>query len=866
MHRTNILLNFFLFFLGFIPVILGGQTTIIYDDDLASSWSNWSWGGNYNFDHSNNVKAGNQAIEAFYTDGYGGLQLRSEEAINADQVASIRFWVRADGQHNMNLLISTTDDGNASVNMEFSVSTSWEQKTISMEAIGNPGVIKRIAFQNFTGNPNINVYYDQIELIIDESTPETTQTFIFVDQFGYLPNAEKVAVLVDPLAGFNGKETYIPPAQLEVRRAENDALVYIGTPSIWNDGAMHAQSGDKGWWFDFSGLTEEGNYYVYDAVNDGRSAIFRIDEQVYDDVLKASLKMFYYNRCGMAKESPYVSDSFTDGTSFSNALQDEQCRYVYDAGNAALEKNLSGGWFDAGDYNKYVTFAHSVVHDLLWAYEENPQVFGDNWNIPESGNNLPDILDELKWELDWLLKMTNEDGSVHIKMGSIDFGENAAAPPSNNFDQRYYGPTCTSASLSNASVFAHASKIFAQFPSYRNYAEILKSQAINTWFYALPHLENNTLETACDDGTIKAGDADRSIEQQKELALTAAIHLFDLTGDNSYNQYVSTNIQDAEQISTPFWGAYKLPLNDALLLYTTLPNKDESIANVILEKAQIEASNNYNGYFGFNDLDLYRAFMPDWSYHWGSNQASAGYGVLNLQMKKYNVVPNFNNTFQEKANEQLHYFHGVNPLGLVYLSNMYDLGGDHCVNEIYHAWFNDGTDWDNALNSLYGPPQGFLVGGPNQNYSVSSLSPPFNQPRQKSYLDFNDGFPNNSWELSEPAIYYQAVYVRLLANFVANNTLTSTKEKSFSNPLSFEIYPNPAQKTSRIQFTGLDKGSLNLRLLNNNGTVLLEQAYTKGQTGDFTTTLNLEPYPAGVYFISVTLEHQTIVKEFLIVR
>ena len=137
---------------------------------------------------------------------------------------------------------------------------------------------------------------------------------------------------------------------------------------------------------------------------------------------------------------------------FTNPLQDADCRYVYDAENAALEKDLTGGWFDAGDYNKYVTFAHTAVHDLLWAYRNNPDVFGDNWNIPESGNGIPDILDEIKWETDWLLKMANPDGSVIIKMGSIDYDDNSNAPPSANTDRRYYGPTCTSASIATASL------------------------------------------------------------------------------------------------------------------------------------------------------------------------------------------------------------------------------------------------------------------------------------------------------------------------------------------------------------------------------------------------------------------------------
>ena len=846
---------------------LSGQTKIVYADELSADWENWSWGGEYNFDHTANVKAGDKALEASYIDGWGGLQLRSTTATNTDEIKAIRFWVKAEGEYDIKFYTASTDDGGASSGVTFKTSTNWEQKVFSISDIGNPGLIKLLVFQNFTGNANLRVFYDQIEWLVDDQPPVTTQTYIQVDQFGYLPEAAKVAVIADPLGGFNGRETYLPPSQLEVRNANSDAIVLVGNISLWKNGEMHAQSEDRGWWFDFSNLTTEGEYYIYDAENDGRSATFSISPNVYDEVLKAGLKMFYYNRCNSPKEKPFVPEGFVDGNNFQNALQDANCRFVYDPENASLERDMTGGWFDAGDYNKYVTFAKSTLHNLLWAYEENPAVFGDDWNIPESGNGLPDILDELKWELDWLLKMTNPDGTVHIKMGSIDFSDNAAAPPSNNFERRYYGPTCTSASLSNAGVFAHAAKVFGQFPAYTTYAETLKENAIRTWNYVLPHLINNTLETECDDGTIKAGDADREEAGQLEDALLAAIHLFDLTQEDSYNEYIAFKIEDAEQIHTTFWGTYKLSLNDALLLYTTLPKRNEETVSTILESANLEAGNNNNGYFGFNDRDLYRAFMPDWSYHWGSNQASAGYGVLNLQMKKYGIAPGAANSFQKKADEQLHYFHGVNPLGLVYLSNMYAYGGDFCVNEIYHAWFNDGTIWDHALNSEIGPAPGFLVGGPNHYFSVSGLAPPANQPRQKSYMDFNDGFPNNSWELSEPAIYYQAAYVRLLANYVGEQMLTANYDEIDLEKPYFKVrlLPNPSQDHCIVQYYLPESGLIKLQLLNSQGQLLFQRDKKSSKPGNFEEIISVNQLPAGIYWLNIHFNDE-VLTERLVVR
>ncbi|MEM9846599.1 MAG: glycoside hydrolase family 9 protein, partial [Bacteroidota bacterium] len=778
---------------------LSAATTIIYDDALASDWADWSWDGNYDFSHSTQVQLDNYSIEAQYTAGWAGLNLRKGTALNGSTITTIRFWVKSDGAHNIQLYTAATDSDGNSAGRTFSTSSSWQQISVNMSELGNPATVKRLVFQNFSNDSNFEVYFDQIEFITSDPPPPISETLIRVDQFGYLPNAEKVAVLSNPQLGNNASLTYNPSTQLEVRDANTDATVYTGSISTWNNGDTHSQSGDKGWWFDFSSLSTAGEYYIYDANNEGRSHNFKIDENVYDEVLQAAFKMFYYNRCNAAKVTPYVEPGYVDGVSFTNPLQDANCRYVYDQNNSATEKDLTGGWFDAGDYNKYVTFTLSVMHNLLWAYEENPSRFGDNWNIPESGNGIPDLLDEIKWELDWLLKMTNSDDSVHVKMGAIEYGQNDTSPPSSNTQfPRYYGPTCTSASITNAGIFAHAAKVFSKYPSMSSYVQTLETNAINTWDYVLPHLNNNTLETACDDGTIKSGDADRTVSEQREDALVAAIHLFDLTGNSSYEQYVTNNLNDAEQISQPFWGCYKLALNDALLLYTTLPNTNTATVNAIVNAATTDASNNGSGFFGFNAADLYRAFMPDWSYHWGSNQASAGYGILNLQMQKYGINPSAAADYERKASEQIHYFHGTNPMGLVYLSNMYDYGGDACANEIYHAWFNDGNPlYDHALNSTYGPPPGYVVGGPNKDYTISSLSPPFGEPMQKAYLDFNDSSPNNSWEITEPAIYYQAVYLRLLAPY-AGNCIDRLTDVELGNNVANDLY----EASTSITFSG----------------------------------------------------------------
>ena len=477
--------------------------------------------------------------------------------------------------------------------------------------------------------------------------------FIHVDQFGYKPNHDKIAVISNPEVGFNASQSFTPSATLQVRNAANNSVVFTGSPTIWNGGSTHDQSGDQGWWFDFSAVTQTGNYYVYDVANDERSATFTINNTVYNDVLIASTKTFYYNRCGMAKTTPYVLNGYTDATSFT---QDNQARDIYDQSNAATAKDMSGGWYDAGDYNKYITFAERPVHDLLWAYRDNPTLFTYNFNIPESGNGIPDIIDELKWETDWLLKMVNADGTVHIKIGSRNYDENEGTPPSVNTSLRYYAPVCTSSAIAASGMLAHAAKVFSQFSSLSNYAQTLQDKAELAWASVLPSSVNNTLQVNCDDGSVKSGDADQPSVDQKRMSITAAIYLYDLTSDNQYHQYIKDYINDSDVINNNQWSNYNLIHVDALLYYTTLASADTTLKNTILTSATTIADGNWNDHFEFNELDLYRAYGNDWTYHWGSNNEKASFGSLNMVFDKYNIKSSSSNSYKMRAKEHLHYF------------------------------------------------------------------------------------------------------------------------------------------------------------------------------------------------------------------
>jgi endoglucanase len=137
------------------------------------------------------------------------------------------------------------------------------------------------------------------------------------------------------------------------------------------------------------------------------------------------------------------------------------------------------------------------------------------------------------------------------------------------------------------------------------------------------------------------------------------------------------------------------------------------------------------------------------------------------------VNPARHAAYREIAAGYLHFIHGRNPLSLCFLTGMDHAGGDRCIAEIYHAWFHDGSPLYDGRTSRYGPAPGYLAGGPNKFFSVDWISPPHGEPPTKAYRDWNAAWNARrraneaSWEITEPAIYYQAVYTLLLSQFVS---------------------------------------------------------------------------------------------------
>jgi endoglucanase len=615
---------------------------------------------------------------------------------------------------------------------------------------------------------------------------------IVVDQFGYPTKASKIAVIRDPKVGYDKAFHFTPGATYAIVDQSTGKIAKRGPPTPWNGGATDSVSGDKVWWFDFSNVTTPGTYAIVDIDKGVRSPEFEINDRVYRNVLKHAARMFFYQRAGFKKTEATAGSDWTDAASHMGPGQDPQTRpwpatHGLDNREASQVKDLHGGWFDAGDYSKYTSWTAQNIVTLLHAYSENPTAFGDDTGIAESGNGVPDILDEVKWALDWLARMQNTDGSLLCVQG-LD----QASPPSTATGPSYYGPATTAASLTGAAAFAYAARIYSarSEPDLRAYGNDLVSRAKRAWDWATANPDvvyyNNDDRKQPGSAGLASGQQEMDDAQRLFAKFEAAVYLYEITDDVSYKDFVESHYASIVANGPTQWDADR---QEILLYYTRLPDISSQVKSSILTKFVTNMTRNSDQLPAVtSNEDAY--LSPIRKYTWGSNQSKL------LQARLYQLLALYDSDAATAAKADsaaigyLHYIHGVNPLGLVYLTNMKSVGASHSVSSMFHSWFAHGTRWERVSDATPGPPPGYLVGGPNPDYAMDKCcaaalltaayrcyfsaafslcrnnhTPPLGQPALKSYREFNEGWPANSWEVTEPSTGYQAHYISVLARY-----------------------------------------------------------------------------------------------------
>ncbi|HEV7503197.1 MAG TPA: glycoside hydrolase family 9 protein, partial [Vicinamibacteria bacterium] len=442
-----------------------------------------------------------------------------------------------------------------------------------------------------------------------------------VDQVGYPSSRPKLAVITDARAS----------GTFSVRRVRDGSEAMSGA---LGPARADADTGDTVRIADLSAVTDTGSYYV-DVAGVGTSDEFDVSPDVYSSAFVLAARAFYGQRCGTAVDlGPSFPGYRHAACHVAGAPNPDALMHVSSGATGTIE--ASGGWHDAGDYGKYVVNSGISTGELLWAYEMFPDRVGPvSLSIPESGNATPDLLDEARWNLTWMLKMQDADGGVWHKLTSENFG-GFVMPEVDDGGPRYvigtgagpYKSSCATADF--AAVMAIAARVFRTFDP--AFAAAAQSAAERAWSW-LSRYPNVTFKNCCGVVTGEYGDGDCSDER-----LWAAAELFRTTGGAEYNAYfVSAYAGSGALVAdVPSWQNVRTM---ALMTYalSRTPGTDESV-RARVRGALVDSAHAVVARAAANP---YRVSLRDTDYVWGSNGVAANYGVVLIVANALQPEPAF---------------------------------------------------------------------------------------------------------------------------------------------------------------------------------------------------------------------------------
>jgi len=548
-------------------------------------------------------------------------------------------------------------------------------------------------------------------------SPQNGSVRIQVDQVGYLPRASKLAMVNATTA-----------TTFEVKRASDDKTTFKGW---FAPAAFDADTGDSIQAADFSKLVESGTYYL-EVPGVGRSWTFSIGPDVYSRTYYLAMRAFYGQRCGIAVD---LGPEFPGYLHPACHLKGE----FHSSTGRQGQRNNIGGWHDAGDYGRYVVNSGITMGTLLWAWE----LFGARLrdiklNIPESGNGLPDILNEARWNLEWMLLMQDEDGGVWHKQTSESFA-GFVMPEEDHLPSKVIGTgeepyksTCATADL--AAVAAIAARVYRPFDA--KFAARKAEQAREAWTWSGKY-PNVAFKNPPGITTGEYGDVQCADER-----LWAAAELWRTTGEGTYNQYFVGHYQDylssLDSLTPEGW---KDVAAMGLWTYALGPrtgSNAQAIADI--RNHTLLAA---RGIVERTRKNPYRVSLVTKDYVWGSNGVAANYA---MELLLANVLAP-DASFIEVALDNLHYLLGRNTFSVSWVTQV----GANPYHHPHHR--PSGADANRE------PWPGLLSGGPNAGRQDTVLkSLPAGLPPAKVYVDEQASYASN-----EIAINWQAALVFVLA-------------------------------------------------------------------------------------------------------
>ena len=536
---------------------------------------------------------------------------------------------------------------------------------------------------------------------------------IRINQVGFAPHQEKTATIdVDSL---NAAPCEVFIVKCPMTNDQCPDTVWRGVAS---ETMANPVSGKPRQIVDFSDLTEVGEYTL--CVNQIINQKFEITNRPYRELTRSALRAFYYQRASMPIEEPYA-EGFARPAGHPDDHVLVHASAATDERPAGTVISSPGGWYDAGDYNKYIVNSGYTMGVWLMAYELNKAYFDTlRLNIPESSiAYLPDMLAEAMYNLRWMLTMQDTDGGVYHKLTEPDF-ESFIAP-----DQcrkpRYVVMKTTAATLDFAASMAMAARVYAPFDS--AFTQQATEAAKRAYAWALEHpdvyYDQDAMNAQFKPEITTGAYPDTCVADEFYWAKT---ELYLLTKEPEYNEnphstfvYKPAAWGDVAELADLEWmmhpdegGHFSIVREAQLLAYLKQDLKDAETISV------------HRCPYGNCENDFF----------WGCNSEGCCWRGVEC-LYAYRLTGD--EQYRINAERCLNYILGQNATGFCYVTGF----GTHPTSHPHHR-----LSYSHAKGTL----PGFLAGGPNpaqQDRITDGVKYPKNVPADESYLDFQPSYASN---------------------------------------------------------------------------------------------------------------------------
>lgn len=537
---------------------------------------------------------------------------------------------------------------------------------------------------------------------------------IQVNQVGFLPGAAKWATMPTGKAvGFS---------VLDAKSGKQVMTGTLGKPATWGPSEQSLQLAD------FSSLSKPGSYRLQ-VTGLPDSLPFVVARDAYAALNAASIKAFYFNRASTAL-LPKHAGPFARPAGHP----DTEVRIHASAASAGRPEgtvlSFPKGWYDAGDYNKYIVNSGITCYTLLAAYEHFPAYFQhQDLNIPESDDKVPDLLNELLWNLEWMLGMQDPaDGGVYHKLTNKGFDGNVM--PHQAQGERYVVQKSTAATLDFAAVMATASRVFAGFEREQpGLSARMLTAARSAWQWALAH----PAEVYRQPADIHTGGYDDA-KLDDEFAW-AATELYITTREPAFYAAIKATTLEAR---VPNWG------DVGGLAWVSLahhrerltPEADQALIGKRVASLAAELTGVWQG-------SPYRLSLQSKDMQWGSNSTALNQALMLIQGYRLGG----DRRQLDAAQAALDYVLGRNPLGR---SMVTGFGQRPPLHPHHRPSMADGIE---------APVPGFLAGGANAGQQDANGCPPYaSKLPALSYLDHDCSYASNEVAINwnAPLVYVSA--------------------------------------------------------------------------------------------------------------